>query len=80
MLKIKDNVDLKELEKFGFVYDKTYNMWRWASKGLSLRMEINIDIFRNLSISDPTRMSYWCKIPSVILDLIQEGLVEKVSD
>ena len=24
MLKIKDNVDLKELEKFGFVYRKHY--------------------------------------------------------
>ena len=27
MLKIKKNVDLKELEKFGFVYRKHYNDW-----------------------------------------------------
>ena len=27
MLKIKDNVDLKELEKFGFEYDEDYDYW-----------------------------------------------------
>ena len=26
-LRIKENVDLKELEKFGFVYRKHYNNW-----------------------------------------------------
>ena len=28
MLKIKDNVDLKELEKFGFEYHKYYNCYQ----------------------------------------------------
>ena len=27
MLKIKDNVDLKELEKFGYVYDEQLNKY-----------------------------------------------------
>lgn len=27
MLKIKDNVDLKELEKFGFKYDEELEIW-----------------------------------------------------
>lgn len=82
MLKIKDNVDLKELEKFGFekVYDPILHKYDYMKKvylcndnddrvvwGVEYR---TIKIFR-LDGED---------IDSTLFDLIQEGLVEKVSD
>jgi hypothetical protein len=81
MLKIKDNVDLKELEKFGFYYDdgdwiKDYipyknNSYSFMAIGIDNRKidlwYIKIDEHLENAISD-------------LFDLIQAGLVEKVSD
>lgn len=70
MLKIKDNVDLKELEKFGFVKNnKSYN-YNW--KGFVV-MFVHEDrrIYKYLDgYTDPDY--------DVLFDLIQAGLVEKV--
>ena len=71
MLKIKDNVDLKELEKFGFEcnekgqYEKT-----------------NTLIYKNRKISGKSINSGWSKmyVAYELFDIIQAGLVEKVSD
>ena len=77
MLKIKDNVDLKELEKFGF---KPYNL---AGK---THYEIEYKNGNNIKVSSYTRFIHFniysvnnC-IENVIYDLIQAGLVEKVDD
>ena len=79
MLKIKDNVDLKELEKFGFTKscDGSYFLQDddyWAS---SCKIVIN-----------QIRDIYFCfddyeggnsdLLPTILFDLIQAGLVEKV--
>lgn len=81
VLKIKDDIDLKELEKFGFVYfksDDTYNFW-----------EDYYDIGYNIEVNSKTREMIFtahsdenCRKAEldicIIYDLIQAGLVEKV--
>ena len=74
MLKIKENVDLKELEKFGF----ELNGNEWYLKRLE-----DIDIFIK-PISKVIIIACYeeCDVEEIdtIYDLIQAGLVEKVSD
>ena len=79
MLKIKDDIDLKELEKYGFhqsqfrKYERVYDMGNY-----------NIDVY--IDIDDKTiniqndyyDCEYACEIPDVVYDLITNGLVEKV--
>ena len=70
MLKIKDNVDLKELEKFGFKKDKNIYYYKNVFSVIVLR------IFDNRKISNPTDDN-----GNVLLyDLIKADLVEKVDD
>lgn len=69
MLKIKDNVDLKELEKFGFCkYESNYGFSYYA--------------FGDLLINEESRIISLFKIREEELirffDLCQAGLVEKV--
>ena len=72
MLKIKDNVDLKELEKFGFLYDCMYS--RWFTNYNKAFEYIYINSFnRNIAMDSLNGMA-----SSLLFDLIQEGLVEKV--
>ena len=47
MLKIRDDVDLKELEKFGFVRDNKYISPKYIIR------QINEDEFIQISISEP---------------------------
>ena len=42
MLKIRDDVDLKELEKFGFEYEKTYKNYRKIYVGEASKKDINL--------------------------------------
>ena len=85
MLKIKNNVDLKELEKFGF--EKVSPSWyvltirdnteEEISFGVSLFAEprcINIG-YSNKSYGGISSFTYDL---DVLFDLIQAGLVEKV--
>lgn len=73
-LKIKDNVDLKELEKFGFKelhyingivygYDEKHYMW-------------NFRIVENDRIIHFNQLSVENKVPTIIYDLIKADLVE----
>lgn len=85
MLKIKDNVDLKELEKFGF--ENNYND-EYLIK--SYKDEFSQDDYITISKKDKTiRIGHYqddygatniIKIDILLYDLIQTGLVEKVSD
>ena len=78
MLKIKDSVDLKELEKYGFkensfYYSKTFNFEYY---------EVKIDVEKDRKYliiqNDYYDSDYACYIPSVLYDLIKADLVEKV--
>jgi len=83
MLKIKDNVDLKELEKFGF--QKGYNLFCKDNKPRIITAIVDDE--RNLKIqySDSAWWdnSYWYLYSysqDTIYDLIKDGLVEKVGE
>ena len=106
MLKIKDNIDLKELEKFGF--KKYYEIRENSNKGKTLNLATYRewgykydDTENTIEIVEKRENSYWVhqnierqiyvyesdwdvgvSMPAieVIFDLIQAGLIEKVSD
>ena len=80
MLKIKDNVDLKELEKFGFVQGLYGSE---ADKTVTICIHKN----RKITITSPNHCWWdweyyynWNSGTDVIYDLIQAGLIEKVED
>ena len=78
MLKIKDNVDLKELEKFGFIeykeeYSRLYksDVATWVNKKTREIKDVDLDAFLTIvDLGESTRVS----------DLIKADLVEKVGD
>lgn len=88
MLKIKDNVDLKELEKFGFEYrinnhkeqwviiehckPKPYPKWHDSGERTNLAIMSVYKVDRIL-----THLSHK-NIDNILFDLIQADLVEKV--
>lgn len=82
MLKIKDNVDLEELKNFGFFKNN------WSDKGYSYivpdlnesgRTEVQLHVgdYGHLTFEWDDHL-YGLNVPSVIFDLIEAGLVEKV--
>lgn len=83
MLRIKDSVDLRKLEKFGFEYHEDEYFKEYCCK---------IDSSEILEIQKETRIirlyiddEYYCcwtgsKTFDLIYDLIKAGIVEKVSD
>ncbi len=86
MLKIKDNVDLKELEKFGFKFEKEHGLF-------SDRYIIYFDCDQTIQISKSNRKIYTEDISgsysfgaivdealTILYDLIQAGLVEKIDN
>ena len=80
MLKIKDNVDLEELKKYGFeengfYYSRTLNFEYY-------KVEIYIEKDRKYLIikNDYYDSNYACYIPSIIYDLIKADLVVKVEE
>lgn len=77
MLKIKDNVDLKELEKYGFIneYNVRYNYKENDYTGLHINIEKRIIGFYNA-----VDIIVEKKILDKLYDLIKDGLVEKIED
>lgn len=75
MLKIKDNVDLKELEKFGFKLDQD----EWYLKRVKRCYIFIKPLSRQIIIRASTYGEEIEQI-EVIYDLIQAGLVEKVEE
>ena len=77
MLKIKDNVDLKELEKFGFKkYGGVYTYDLYESYGDYVSIQVapeNKIIDMSINYEDGIIDNL-----DIIYDLIQAGLVEKV--
>lgn len=77
MLKVKDEVDLKELEKFGFEEDdgeyyynfKPYTKFEYSYLCVDYKKEI---------LTDYVEYEHISKMTDLIFDLIQAGLVEKV--
>ena len=80
MLKVKDNVDLKELEKYGYRQDVDMSFSYHKNLYLS-GVEIFIDSGTR-QIHELYHPEYKCEFENLkyIDDLIKDGLVEKVSD
>lgn len=84
MLKIRDGIDLKELEKFGFYYEdgdwfKDYIPYKISSPNDYSFIAVGIDN-RIIDLNYIQLDTHLEKTINDIFDLIQAGLVEKVSD
>ena len=82
MLKIKDNVDLKELKKFGFKENQSSECWVNDYQTEDFIIYYDYEIWLRLdthSISAKESLNSH-KILNTLYDLIKADLVEKVSD
>ena len=80
MLKIKDNVDLKELEKFGFIKDIHHDLFIRYEYKPDNGVCLYVDEYKNISVF-PTYYDYLnTKIMDKLFDLIKADLVEKVGE
>ena len=84
MLKIKDNVDLKELEKYGFhdYNNGYYKKWYGEPDGIFV-FEVHNDTKKIIiSLYDyPYPDTYYeTEIDNTLYDLIKDDLVEKVKE
>ena len=76
MLKIKDNIDLKELEKFGFAFFERNNEYRTFTE--SAEQIIVMCENRHIYVEDVSTFGIVEDEPlDTLFDLIQAGLVEK---
>ena len=77
MLKIKDNVDLKELEKFGFTYYENGN-YKIYQKGRLFNQYMSVELknrILEICTTDDRGID-----ENTLYDLIKADLVEKVED
>lgn len=78
MLKIKDNVDLKELEKFGF--DEYIECYEYIKYDASFYVYKDTRIIKFDCSDWGLDKDNGAEIIQVLFDLIQAGLVEKVGE
>lgn len=79
MLKIKDEVDLCELEKFGFIrrYRNCYEYIREVHGRTAYRVYTTPNYnYLQVEVLEPVKIAK--SLQNLIYDLIQAGLVEKV--
>ena len=76
MLKIKDNVDLKELEQSGF---SKRDIW-YEFYGEDVTTEVSIEDRELYLFSTGAEEIQSMSIPHAVYDLIKDGLVVKVDD
>lgn len=79
MLKIKDNVDLKELEKYGFKYS-SFEDWHYFFDNLSISLGDNREIVIDFNDDDYCELEIAINLLNLLYDLIQDGLAEKVDE
>ena len=84
MLKIKDDVDLKVLEKFGFKYDEEMNCYYKRCQGtfnkFIVLIEDDIDSVYGQIVFYNDRAFNTTLYLDTLYELIQEGLVEKIKE
>ena len=82
MLEIKDNIDLQELEKFGFEYEYEENWdgdyWEWCDLFVDNQKIIGISATYNYEVQIYNFDQYQDIILNTLFDLIQAGLIKKV--
>ena len=82
MLKIKDEIDLKELEKFGFekVEENYYKKYLGYGRRGQEYCWIVYDKILSINATEPDGDGCSCELDDTLYDLIQAGYVEKVKD
>ena len=84
MLKIKDDVDLKELEKYGFKYDEEMKYWYKHCLGtfniFIVLTEDDIDSFKGQIVFYNDSAFNTTLYLDTLYDLIKADLVEKVEE
>ena len=78
MLKIKDSIDLKELEKYGFRYLLGED-WHYYFDNINLSLGDEREILIDFN-SDDYCETEMMQLMSLLYDLIKVDLVEKVGD
>lgn len=93
MLKIKDNVDLKELEKFGFYENNTKTAYYYYlddrfdnyNDAYDIKWELSVyckdrslRLFNEIRVDGQFHFAYSIDHLDIIMRLIQAGLIEKV--
>ena len=78
MLKIKDNVDLKELEKYGLYKIEVYFGFVYTDKNIGVN--ISGEHNRKIDTWDYPECTDLDKYNDILYDLIKDGLVEKVEE
>lgn len=76
MLKIKDNVDLKDLKKYGFISDAT-GQYKYHEGNIGGSTYCYINVWSRRILFMQTQ-SLDTKCLSILYDLIVDGLVDKV--
>lgn len=74
MLKVKDNVDLKELEKYGFEYNE------YTKNYENDKCDMLIQTKRTLNISTYLEMLDLDMYQELLYNLIKDDLIEKVDE
>lgn len=84
MLKIKDEVNLKELEKFGFKFNVDYEdiiaVYDCGDNRTYLGIDSNKIIFLNSGLYGDYPTNFFEKQLVILYDLIKADLVEKVEE
>ena len=79
MLKIRDNVELEELEKYGFKYDDYSGQYKICERNIDGSTYIYINVWnRKILFRQDKSLDKECL--NVLYDLIKDGLVVKVDD
>lgn len=80
MLKIKDNVNLRELKEYGFEERSFYYSKILEFKYHKVKIEIEKDTRYLIIQNDYYDNDFACYVPSILYNLIIAGLIEKVDD
>ena len=80
MLKIREDVDLKELEKYGFEENSFYYSRTLNFEYYEVKIDVEKDRKYLIIQNDYYDSNYVCYIPSLIYDLIKADLVVKVEE
>lgn len=80
MLKIREDVDLKELEKYGFEENSFYYSKIFNFEYYEIKIDVEKDRKYLIIQNDYYDSDYACYIPNLIYDLIKADLVVKVNE
>lgn len=82
MLKIRDEVDLKELEKYGLYKEEVHFGSVYTDKNIEVieKQRTHIEDIRKIETWDYLECTDLDKYNDTLYDLIKDGLVEKVKE